>query len=54
MTQLIGKGVEVDIKDGDGCTLLHWAAEEGHKETVEELLKRHAKLNVSDDFLAYR
>ncbi len=40
------------MRDDDGYILLHWAAENGCKETVEKLLEKHADPNTSDDFLA--
>ena len=37
---LLSKGADVNNKDKNGVTPLHWAAKLGHKEVVE-LLRKH-------------
>ncbi|MBW2173360.1 MAG: ankyrin repeat domain-containing protein, partial [Deltaproteobacteria bacterium] len=43
---LISKGVDVNVKNDEGLTLLHCAARDGHKEIVELLLAHGADVNV--------
>ena len=46
---LIAKGADVNAKDKDGGTPLHYAAKYGRKETVELLIAKGADLNAKDD-----
>ena len=48
--QLLADGVNVNAKEEDGGTALHWAAQEGHKEIVELLISSGADVNVSGPF----
>ena len=45
---LIGKGADVNARNRDGNTSLHWAAEKGHIEVVKLLLEKGANVNVQD------
>lgn len=45
MEILLKAGADPNIRDLDGQTPLHWAAEEGSIDTVELLLKRGAERN---------
>ncbi|XP_032802655.1 acyl-CoA-binding domain-containing protein 6 isoform X2 [Petromyzon marinus] len=40
---------DINQRDEEGRTLLHWACDRGHLETVELLLKRGANVNSQDD-----
>jgi len=42
----LDKGIAIDMQNGEGYTLLHFAAGEGNLEMVEELLKRGANPNL--------
>jgi cytohesin len=44
---LISEDADVNVKDSDGLTPLHYAAREGHKEIVELLLAHGADVNIS-------
>lgn len=44
------EGVSVNIRDGAGNTALTWAAFEGHMETIRELLKAGADVNLPDTY----
>ena len=46
---IAGKEAEVDKRDGDGRTALHWAAAGGKDDVVEFLLSREASVNTHDD-----
>ena len=48
--QLLTDGVNVNAKEEDGGTALHWASQEGHKEIVELLISSGADVNVSGPF----
>ncbi|CAH0517760.1 unnamed protein product [Peronospora belbahrii] len=50
LQKLLDSGVNVDVKDEDGLTLLHWASSTGCFDVVELLLE-HAQVfvNVQDD-----
>lgn len=39
----------VRVKDAEGATALHYAAEHGHREIVKLLLERGADINARDD-----
>jgi ankyrin repeat protein len=48
---LINEGyVDVDAKNDDECTPLHFAAEKGHTEMAELLIKKGADVNAKDEF----
>ncbi len=56
----IGKGANVNTRDYDGCTLLHFTAKRGQREMTRLLLEadanpyienRHKKAPISDDFV---
>ena len=44
---MIEGGAEVNLKGREGKTPLHQAAERGHTEVIEALLKRNANVDVS-------
>jgi cytohesin len=44
---LISEDADVNVKDSEGLTPLHYAAREGHKEIVELLLAHGADVNIS-------
>ncbi|MBN1994847.1 MAG: sigma-70 family RNA polymerase sigma factor [Anaerolineae bacterium] len=46
---LLTDGFDVNTRDKNGQTLLHWAAQKGHLEAVELLLKNGAKPNIKDE-----
>ena len=39
---LLGAGAQIDHQDKDGFTSLHWAAQNGHSDVIEELLYNEA------------
>ena len=43
---LIAKGADVNVKDKQGSTTLHWAAYHGHKEIAELLIAKGANVNA--------
>lgn len=45
---LVKKGLDVNVRDCNGRTGLHWAAEKGSVESVEVLLDSGADVNVMD------
>lgn len=46
----IAKGVDVDVRDSDGRTALHWAAiKAAHPDIVKMLLSLNASINVRDE-----
>ena len=45
---LIAEGADVNAKEGDGWTPLHFAAEGGHNETAELLIAAGADVNAGD------
>ena len=42
---LLGKGVDIEISNGDGYTPLHFAANGGHVELLKLLLENGADIN---------
>ena len=44
-----GVDVDVDVKDEDGNSSLHWGATKGHKEVVELLIDQGADLDSKDE-----
>ena len=47
---LISEGADVNAKDNDGDTPLHFAAETGDKGIVELLIAKGADINAQDEF----
>jgi ankyrin repeat protein len=45
---LLDMGHDVDIKDSDNCTSLHWAADKGNLEIIKLLIDRGACVNAQD------
>lgn len=43
------KNMDVNMKDEEGRTLLHWACDRGHKELVTVLLQYKADINCQDN-----
>ncbi|XP_055964127.1 acyl-CoA-binding domain-containing protein 6 [Sorex fumeus] len=43
------KSVDVNVKDEEGRTLLHWACDRGHKELVTILLQHRADIHCQDN-----
>ncbi|XP_012043054.1 acyl-CoA-binding domain-containing protein 6 isoform X5 [Ovis aries] len=43
------KNMDVNMKDEEGRTLLHWACDRGHKELVTVLLQYRADINCQDN-----
>ena len=46
---LLEKGADVNAKDNDGETPLHWASENGHEAIVSLLLEKGADVNAKDN-----
>jgi ankyrin repeat protein len=46
LKQIDEQKVNIDLKDGDGATALHFAASRGHTPVVKWLLKRGAQIVV--------
>lgn len=46
---LLDAGARPDVKGASGMTALFWAAKDNHKDIVQELIKRHADLDITDD-----
>jgi ankyrin repeat protein len=46
---LIEKRADIEARDTEGFRPLHFAAEAGHLEVVESLLRRGATMNVKVD-----
>lgn len=47
--KLIGKGADLNRKDGDGNTALHLAAKKNNKEIVETLIKAGADKEIENN-----
>ncbi|KAK4206585.1 hypothetical protein QBC37DRAFT_356693 [Rhypophila decipiens] len=47
--QLLEAGAEVDAKDNDGRTPLHWASEQDHSTVVQQLLEAGAEVDAKDN-----
>ncbi len=45
----LSKGADINAKDDDGFTPLHWTAIKGHKEIVELLIDNGANVNPKGD-----
>jgi len=45
---LLVDGLDVNVRDGAGRTLLSWAAQRGHPDAVELLLRHGADINIRD------
>nr|XP_033772679.1 acyl-CoA-binding domain-containing protein 6 [Geotrypetes seraphini] len=45
---ILSKVVDVNVKDEEGRTLLHWACDRGHKDLVWVLLQHKADVNSQD------
>lgn len=45
---LLDKGHDVDTRDSDDCTSLHWAADKGNVEIIRLLIQRGASLIAKD------
>ncbi|XP_058969221.2 acyl-CoA-binding domain-containing protein 6 [Pocillopora verrucosa] len=48
MDVLLNKGENINAKDEQGMTLLHWACDRGHEEVVIYLIKNKAEVNIQD------
>ncbi|KAG6544872.1 hypothetical protein Mapa_013562 [Marchantia paleacea] len=48
LNQQLESGTAVDLKDSDGRTALHWAADRGHLHAVELLLAKGAQIHSKD------
>jgi ankyrin repeat protein len=46
---LLNRGADVNVRGFFGGTALHWAAGNGHRETVELLLASGARMDLKDD-----
>jgi hypothetical protein len=46
--KLIQRGTDVNTRDNNGKTALHYAAENGHQQTVQKLIKLGADPNIRD------
>eukprot|EP00029_Vermamoeba_vermiformis_P010579 TRINITY_DN5591_c0_g1_i1.p1 TRINITY_DN5591_c0_g1~~TRINITY_DN5591_c0_g1_i1.p1 ORF type:complete len:241 (+),score=66.70 TRINITY_DN5591_c0_g1_i1:72-794(+) len=49
LKECLDKGVNIDAKDEEGRTPLHWAADGGHLAIATELLTRSASVNNQDN-----
>ena len=49
VVELLDEGVPVDIKDDEGLSLLHWAAQGGHVTTMRLLIRRGCNVDSVDD-----
>ncbi|KAH9324443.1 hypothetical protein KI387_004621 [Taxus chinensis] len=48
LLQVLDQGYAVDMKDSQGRTALHWAADRGHLKTLEILISKGADVNAKD------
>ncbi len=48
--KLISSGVDVNAKNDDGWTALHWASRNGHTEIVKLLIKAWASVNTKNNY----
>lgn len=49
VNDLISKGADVNVKDGNGMTALHYAAQSGNKAVVEALIAKGADIKAVDN-----
>ncbi|KAJ1273519.1 hypothetical protein BS78_06G287000 [Paspalum vaginatum] len=49
IVKLLAAGVEVNVRDTEGRTPLHWAVDRGHLSAVEVLAKANADMNAKDN-----
>lgn len=49
IVKLLAAGVEVNVRDTEGRTPLHWAVDRGHLNAVEVLAKANADMNAKDN-----
>ncbi|MEE8128931.1 MAG: ankyrin repeat domain-containing protein, partial [Vicinamibacterales bacterium] len=47
---LLEQKVDVNAREGDGATALHWAVERDDVETIEALLRAGADVNAANDY----
>jgi len=45
---LLDMGHDIDTRDSDDCTSLHWAADKGNVEIIRLLIERGASLSAQD------
>lgn len=48
LNQLQLPGAEVNQKDSQGCTALHWAADKGHLDIIKALIQHGADIQAKD------
>eukprot|EP00850_Spirogloea_muscicola_P015055 SM000112S23997 [mRNA] locus=s112:214713:217518:- [translate_table: standard] len=48
LARLLDQGMEVDLRDDEGCTALHWAADRGNLGALRLLLQRGANHRAKD------
>jgi ankyrin repeat protein len=48
LEQMLVDGVDIDARDAEGRTMLHWAAQQGNREAAEWLLEHGASLGARD------
>lgn len=47
---ILDRSIDINSKDTDGATALHWAASRGRENTVLILLERGADINTEDNY----
>jgi len=47
--KLLNSGIDIDIKDQDEYTMLHWATQEGHLEVIKSLILEGANIHLKDE-----